>query len=164
MESFTTGHTVLLQLVLPPDLRPVALQSLHDDTRHMGVAQTLDLVRTRFYWPRMSKTVEDRIRTCDRCVRCKALPNKAAQLVNIKSTRPLELVCMDFLSLEPDQSNTKDILVITDHLTKHVVAIPTPNRKARTVAKTLWENFVHYGFPESLHSDQDPKQSNNCVT
>lgn len=35
--------------------------------------------------------------------------------------------------------------------------MPTPNQKARTVAKHLWENFVvHYGFPEKLHSDQGP--------
>lgn len=35
------------------------------------------------------------------------------------------------------------------------MAIPTPNQKARTVAKCLWENFiVHYGFPKKLQSDQ----------
>lgn len=78
-------------------------------------------------------------------------------MVNINTTRPLELVCMDFLSLEADKSGTKDILVITDHFTKFAVAIPTPNQKARTVAKYLWENFmVHYGIPEKLHSDQGP--------
>ncbi|KAL1246828.1 hypothetical protein QQF64_034799 [Cirrhinus molitorella] len=64
---------------------------------------------------------------------------------------------MDFFSLEPDRSNTRDILVITDFFTKYAVAVPTPNQKARTVAKCLWENFVvHYGFPECLHSDQGP--------
>ena len=64
---------------------------------------------------------------------------------------------MDFLSVEPDRSNTKDILVITDHFTKYSLAIPTPNQKASTVAKCLWDNFiVHYGFPEKLHSDQGP--------
>lgn len=61
---------------------------------------------------------------------------------------------MDFLSKELDRSN-KDILVLTDHFTKYAVAIPT--RKAQTVAKCLWENFlVHYGFPEKLLSDQGP--------
>ncbi len=41
---------------------------------------------------------------------------------------------MDFLSLEPDSRNTKDILVITDHFTKYAVAIPTKDQKAVTVA------------------------------
>lgn len=64
---------------------------------------------------------------------------------------------MDFLTLEPDSSNTKDILVITDHFTKYAVAIPTQNQKAQTVAKRLWDNFfVHYGFPEGQLSDQGP--------
>ena len=57
--------------------------------------------------------------------------------------------------LGPDSSNTKDILVITDHYTKYAVAIPTKDQKATTVAKSLWEQFlVHYGFPERLLSDQ----------
>ncbi|XP_043090123.1 uncharacterized protein LOC122340940 [Puntigrus tetrazona] len=64
---------------------------------------------------------------------------------------------MDYLSLEPDRSNIKDILVITDHFTRYAVAIPTRNQKAQTVAKSLWDNFfVHYGFPEKLLSDQGP--------
>lgn len=62
---------------------------------------------------------------------------------------------MDFLSLEPDSSNTKDILVLTDHFTKFAVAIPTPNQKSKMVAKCLWTDFmVYYGIPERLHSDQ----------
>ncbi|XP_058492814.1 uncharacterized protein LOC131464383 [Solea solea] len=151
------GGRVTHQLVLPEELRAVVLQSLHNDMGHLGIERTLDLVRTRFYWPKMAADVEKKVKTCDRCIRRKAQPDKAAPLVNIKSTRPLELVCMDFLSLEPDSSNTKDILVITDHFTKYAVAIPTPNQKAQTVARCLWDNFmVHYGIPERLHSDQGP--------
>ncbi len=58
---------------------------------------------------------------------------------------------MDFLSIEPDSRNTKDVLVITDFFTKYAVAVPTSNQKSRTVAKALWENFiVHYGIPETI--------------
>lgn len=63
---------------------------------------------------------------------------------------------MDFLSLEPDTSNTKDILVLTDYFTKFAVAIPTPNQKAKIVAK-CWEQFiVYYGILERLHAEQGP--------
>lgn len=158
------GDSVNFQLVLPEDLRSFAFNSLHDQMGHMGTERTLDLVRSRFYWPRMGTEVEHKIKTCSRCVRRKSLPQKSAPLVNIQATRPLQLVCMDFLSLEPDKSNTRDILVITDFFTKYAVAIPTPNQKARTVAKCLWDQFiVHYGFPERLHSDQGPDFESHTI-
>lgn len=148
------GSEPTYQLVLPEEYRAVVLHHLHDRMGHLGIERTLDLVRSRFYWPKMSIDVVSKIKTCERCVRRKSLPEHAAPLVNIKTSHPLELVCMDFLSVEPDR-RVKDILVITDHFTKYAVAVPTQNQKARTVAKCLWDNFlVHYGIPEKLHSDQ----------
>ncbi|KAL0187224.1 hypothetical protein M9458_018894, partial [Cirrhinus mrigala] len=138
--------SVIYQLALPVELRGKALRSLHHDMGHLGIERTLDLARARFYWPRMAMDVEEKIRTCERCVKRKTPPERAAPLVNISTSRPLELLCMDYLSLEPDRSNIKDILVITDHFTRYAVAIPTRNQKAQTVAKCLWDNFlVHYG-------------------
>lgn len=158
------GGCVTWQLVLPEQFRDTVLHSLHDDMGHLGIERTLDLVRTRFYWPRMAADVEKKVKTCDRCVLRKSLPEKAAPLVTIKSTRPLELVCMDFLSIEPDRSNIKDVLVLTDHFTKYAIAVPTPNQKAQTVAKCLWDNFiVHYGIPERLHSDQGPDFESHII-
>lgn len=90
------------QLVLPATLRDMVLKSPHDDMGHLGIERTLDLVRSRFFWPEMSQAVEERIETCERCVRRKTTPDRAAPLVNIQTSRPLELVCMNFLSLEPD--------------------------------------------------------------
>ncbi|XP_038152461.1 protein NYNRIN-like [Cyprinodon tularosa] len=150
------GSETKYQLVLPEGYRAVVLHQLHNQMGHMGIDRTIDLVRSRFYWPRMFIDVVNKIRTCERCVRRKSLPERAAPLVNIKTTHPLELMCMDFLSVEPDR-RIKDILVITDHFTKYAIAVPTPNQKAKTVAKCLWDNFLmHYGIPEKLHSDQGP--------
>ena len=85
-----TGLEISFQLVLPEELRPVALQSLHYDMGLLGFDRTIDLVRTRFYWPKMQSSVEKMISTCERCVRRKGKPEKAAPLMNIETSRPLE--------------------------------------------------------------------------
>lgn len=99
------GGEPLFQLVLPKAFRPVPFTKLHDSVGHLGIERTVDLVRQRFYWPRMALDVEEKIKSCERCVRCKA----RAPLVNITRSRPLELVCMDYLFLGPDGKGTKNI-------------------------------------------------------
>uniref|UniRef100_A0A8C8RYW9 Gypsy retrotransposon integrase-like protein 1 n=1 Tax=Pelusios castaneus TaxID=367368 RepID=A0A8C8RYW9_9SAUR len=143
------------QLVIPYTHRDRALEGIHDEMGHLGTERTLELARDRFYWPRMTKAVERKCQECERCIRRKARVEKAAELVNIKAYAPMELVCIDFLTLEPDASGTKNILVVTDHFTKYAQAYPTKDQTARTVASVLWENFInHYGFPRRIHSDQ----------
>ena len=90
--------------------------------------------------------------------RFKTQPEKA-ELNPIIATRPLELVHIDYLTIEaPTNSKSgKDInvLIITDHFTRYAQAHMTSSQKAPVVAKTLWDQFfVHYGFPEKILSDQ----------
>ena len=72
----------------------------------------------------------------------------------MNTTYPLELVCMDFLTLEPARG-IGNILVITDHYTKYAIAIPTKNQTAKTTAEFFFNQFiVNYGIPTIIHSDQ----------
>lgn len=56
------------QLVLLGNLRDMVLTSLHNDVGNLGREHTLDLVRSRFCWPRMAAAVEKKVRPCQRCV------------------------------------------------------------------------------------------------
>lgn len=109
-----------------------ALESLHDALGQMGFERTSDLVCSHFLWPRMCLDVDEKIRTCEQCLRRKARVEKTVQLVNIKTSWPLELLCMDYLSLEPDGRGTKNNFATKKHFTKFAVAVSTPDQKDRT--------------------------------
>ncbi|KAI4897593.1 hypothetical protein NFI96_009071, partial [Prochilodus magdalenae] len=143
------------QLVLPKQFHSTVLKSLHDDSGHLGFDKTYALVRDRFFWPRMKRDVEAYCQTCDRCIKRKTLPHRAATLSHMSSSGPMDLVCIDFLTIEPDSQNICNVLVVTDHFTRYAQAFPTKDQKAVTVARTLWEKyFIHYGLPTRIHSDQ----------
>ena len=145
----------VVQLVLPDHFKDIALMGIHDDTGHPGKDKSVWLARQRFYWPGLEKDVVSRVESCERCIRRKAPVKVAADLVPIFTTRPLEILCIDFLKLERSKGGYEHILVITDHFTRYAQAVPCRNESAYTTAKALYENYiVHYSFPEKLHSDQ----------
>ena len=144
-----------LQQILPSSLIPDVLYYLHDQFGHQGRDRTTSLVKERFFWPGMSKDIEQWVANCGRCVRRKSPTNTRAPLCNITTSEPLELVCIDYLLLDRCKGGFEYVLVITDHFTKYSIAVPTRNQTAKTTAEALFRNFIiHYGIPQKFHSDQ----------
>ena len=141
-------------LCLPKALQEDVFRAYHDDLGHQGRERTSSLIKRRFVFTGLEQFVRWKVQHCDRCIRRKTAPTKAAELVTITSSAPMELICIDYLSLERSKGGFENILVITDHFTRYAQAIPTRNQTANTTARVLFENFfIHYGFPSKIHSD-----------
>ena len=113
------------------------LDACHDNVGHLGIERT-SLLRDQSYWSSMIEDIEHHIKSCPRCLRFKTQP-----------TIPIELVHIDYLTIEPPTTSKSDkdinILIITDHFTRYAQAHITSSQKVLVVAKTLWDHlFVNY--------------------
>ena len=87
----------------------------------------------------MDKDLEEYVKSCPHCLRFKAIPERS-ELNPILVTRPLELVHMDFLTIECGTSDKEvNILIVTDHFTRYAQVYVTKSQTASVVANTLWE-------------------------
>jgi hypothetical protein len=64
---------------------------------HQGCDRTTHLIRERFYWPGMTTDIKKWLNQSANCIKRKEEPS-IASMVNIETTQPLELVCIDYLS------------------------------------------------------------------
>lgn len=150
------GGEEVLQLVLPAVLQTEVLTQLHQCHGHQGIERTLELVRQRCYWPGMSADVAHWVQRCERCQQAKeAAPVARSYMAHLLSSRPNEIVALDFTVLEPSHSGHENVLVMTDVFSKFTLAIPTRDQRAETVARVLVEEwFYKFGVPGRIHSDQ----------
>uniref|UniRef100_A0A3B1IZV0 Gypsy retrotransposon integrase-like protein 1 n=1 Tax=Astyanax mexicanus TaxID=7994 RepID=A0A3B1IZV0_ASTMX len=160
------SRTKRFQFVVPDSLKSEVLKGIHDHVGHQGQFRSLSLARQRFFWVHMDRDVREYVRHCQRCIVSKAAePEGRAPLENITSTRPLQLVCIDFWSAEDASNKSIDVLVVTDHFSRLAHAFVCKNQSAKQVARVLWDKyFCVYGFPERIHSDQGASFENQLIS
>ena len=149
-------EVVYLQFVLPKTFHKKTILACHDQFGHLGIDKTLVLLQERFFWPKMNEDVRKHIKSCDRCLRFKQVPERAP-METIETSYPLELIHMDFLTIGSKRGPLVDInvLVVTDRFMRYTQGFVTSSQTAKAVAETFYHGFlVHYGWPERIHSDK----------
>lgn len=153
---YPNGKEEAFQLVLPVTLRSEILGQLHQQHGHQGVERTTELVRQRCYWPGLTSDVASWCQECERCQAAKdTRPLAKGFMGRLLSSRPNDILAVDFTVLEPTSTGIENVLVMTDVFSKYTLAVPTRDQRAETVARVLVnEWFYRFGVPGRLHSDQ----------
>src|SRR5450755_254114 len=130
------GGIILMNglIYIPQSLRQEIFNQHHEarTARHQGIDRTLKLITRTYYFPKMRKFVENRIRVCDACQRNKTSRHKpyGKLMPNQAPTGAWEDVALDFITKLPEskepmtKTSFDSILVITDRLTKYSYFIP----------------------------------------
>ena len=123
---------------------------------HLGTDKVFDLVRKRFYWPRMYIEIEHYVSHQCTCLKSRR-PNQTirAPLQTVSTSAPMELVSIDFIHLERSTGGYEYILVVVDYFTRFAQAYPCQNKAGRTAATKLFNDFfLCFGFANKILHDQ----------
>ena len=122
---------------------------------HFAEARTLDTLRQRVTWPRITSDVKEACRSCPTCQRSAPTTMKRAPLHSLPIIRtPFERVAMDiFGPLKRTKSGYKYLLVIMDYATKWPEAFPLRNVTTESVVECLIELTARLGVPKEVLTD-----------
>ena len=114
----------------------------------------------------MKEDVSYRCGSCEQCARFKNPSTSKAPLQSLTAGNPFEVVAIDFI--DPMTTPTKEgnfyLLVMVDYFTKYPEAVPLPDRRATTVAKAIYGEWIcRHGVIEILHSDQTQEFESDLI-
>jgi transposase InsO family protein len=148
-----------LVLVVPRQMRGHVLDLSHNNpcSGHMGVTRCVERLQRQYYWPGMAAEVQLWIAECELCTRRKSpIPTRRAPMQSIPVAKPMELWAMDIMGPLPMTARGNQyVLVMSDHFTKWVEAVPMPNQCADTVARAFVDQVItRHGIPDRILTDQ----------
>ena len=125
---------------------------------HQGIFKTLSRILTHYFWPGMTSDVTKLISTCQVCVRV-AKPHAATlrqPLTSLPvSSQPNFRVHLDLIGPLQSSTNNTWILAISDSFSKYIIAVPLPDKSAKTVAEAFFNHWIlKFSPPKSVLTDR----------
>ena len=145
-------------LIIPFQLIEPILDFYHNDNLmlHVSSNRLYSILRKRFYWHDMFSDVNNYVAACVVCRKHKDNQPVGHGLLNpISSTKPFELVGVDFLVFNKSQGDYQYVLVCIDHFTSWVEAAPMKTMSSKEVIDTFINLIIsRHGCPEKVLTDQ----------
>jgi Integrase zinc binding domain len=141
------------------NLRTRILQEIYNSAIHVhpGREALYAIAARQFFWPGMSRDIRTFVENCTECG-----SNKAWRSLRQGFLKPLPIpdrvwseVSIDFITMLPISEKCGNIVVVTDRLSKGVIADGLEDIEAETVAKWFLRRYYPYHFlPRAIVSDR----------
>ena len=142
------------RIILPVKFRHREFCRLHG-MAHVGANKTIDLIRSRYVWPKMKSEIRRWTRECHRCQAYKISRHTKAKLGSLPDRGRFKVVHMDVVGPLPSVDGKRFILTIIDRHTSWPEAIPIHDITAAAVTKAFVSTWIgRFGPPEIVITDQ----------
>ncbi|GKC18361.1 RNA-directed DNA polymerase [Tanacetum coccineum] len=144
-------------------IRLVIIHEAHEGglAGHLGIDKTTHILRSHFFWPRMSRDVEHYIRRCVQCHKAKGQSSPHGLYLPLPiPVAPWEDVSLYFITGLPRTQHQKDsVMVVVDRFSKmaHFVACHTTYDVVQIATLYFKEIVRLHGVPKTIASDWDTK-------
>ena len=150
------GDKPPLLVIFDGNHRNSVLLHAHEKLGHRGIYAVYEVIRHRFYWPRMRADVNHHVKSCHEC-QIRSLKRLEIPLTVSVSTRLFAKVYIDVMHM-PVAHGFHYIVAAKDDLSGTSEAIPLRNATARALAKFFWEYiYCRYGAPLHVVTDNGPE-------
>jgi hypothetical protein len=153
------GGFQIAQLVLPFEKRRKVMQVAHDSdwAMHYGVVKTTQRIQAHFYWPTMTKDINDYVKSCVACQKHarKTKFDRVPITPVSRAASSFEQVNIDLIGpLNPKSSRGHQyILCLVDSCTRWPEAVPLRTLTAKELCDALLSIFTRIGIPRIVISD-----------
>ena len=150
-------------LVLVPESLKVTVLDQHHNSllaMHPGIENTCELIRKRYYWPRMRNEVELYVKSCITCGESKQPHHYLrAPLRHVITYEPKHTISIDHIVPSKEGATKRGfrlILSITDVFSGYVVALPCKTRKSEETIRLILHRWcLQFGYPVEILADND---------
>ncbi len=152
------------QLVIPKELVPNVLHFIHDcaTSSHPGKEKAYRQAQLKYYWIDIRKQIYNHIDNCNICAETKGHTRTPASMLSYPiPEKPWDRIHLDTLELPLSENGFKYLLVIIDYFSRFCILQAIQNRKAETIATTIFEKVIcPYATPKTIITDNGPEFNN----
>jgi hypothetical protein len=142
-----------LKVILDPQKRLQILNQVHNDLGHRGVQPAWEILKIRFYWPKLYNDIQHHVVSCHRC--------------QVRSTKKLEIpltvatpvalfqtVYIDIMMMPESSLGYHMIVAVHDDLSGTCEAQALKTKKAEDLANVFWTHiYCRYGCLRNVVTD-----------